>query len=67
MFFFNENTLPTHLLNMSYSEDDINVIIGENGAGKSTLLNHLAIHFLAIRNVSVIAIANTIHDIFSQT
>src|SRR5688572_8321120 len=64
MFFFEERSTPRDLLHRADNEEDISVVIGENGTGKSTLLHELSEHFLAKKDVTVIALANTIYDKF---
>ena len=64
MFYFHGGNIPSNLLQINGSEDDISILIGENGSGKSTLLNHLAQSFLEDSRTQVIAVANTIHDKF---
>lgn len=60
LFFDNDD----RLISKSYSDEDINILVGENGSGKSTYLNQLAkLHLNSGRNV--IAIANTVYDKFN--
>ncbi len=58
--------IPDGLLDPSATDEDINILIGENGCGKSTLLSKIADYFVS-GNVSVIAIANSIYDKFSNS
>lgn len=60
LFFDNDD----RLISKSYSDEDVNILVGENGSGKSTYLNQLAkLHLNSGRNV--IAIANTVYDKFN--
>lgn len=63
MFFFHNNS-ENELYTKSFSDEDINFLVGINGSGKSTYLNDLAEYHIK-KGKNVICIANTIYDKFS--